>query len=83
MDGETEEEGGEEIDDETFSARSGQPCAGCPEKLDSESAKKWSAFALTALEKTSNSDKVQKIIRIVKATSQVSCFYFRIVTLIK
>ncbi len=70
---ETEDEEGVEVEEETFVARSA-PCLGCPTSIDvnSPEVKEMATFALSALENAANSDKIQSVVRIVKATSQVS-----------
>lgn len=67
------EEGEEkEVAEEPFVARSA-PCLGCPVNIDAntEQVKEMANLALSALENAANSEKVQSIARVLKATSQV------------
>lgn len=70
--GEAEEEGVTEVEEEIFVSRSA-PCLGCPSNIDvnSTEVKELAEFALSALENAANSDKIQSVVRIDKATSQV------------
>ena len=69
---ETDDLEGREVVEEPFVARTA-PCLGCPTDLDVNSAnvKEMADFVLTALENAANSERVQSVARIVKATSQV------------
>lgn len=72
VEGVTEEEGILGAEEEVFVARS-SPCLGCPSNIDvnSTEVKDLANFALSALENAANSDKIQSVVRIEKATSQV------------
>lgn len=67
-----EGENEEEIEEEVAVARSA-PCLGCPANMDVDSiqVKELANFTLSALEDAANCTKVQSILRITKATSQV------------
>ena len=53
------------------------PCAGCPAELDPEddAVIGLAAYSLEAIEEAANSDKVQVLERVVKATSQVKSYF--------
>ena len=70
---ESEDLEGREVIEEPFVSRTG-PCLGCPTDMDvnSPNVKEMADFVLLALENAANSDRVQSVARIVKATSQVS-----------
>jgi hypothetical protein len=74
-DGEEEEdEEEEESAEEEPVMKKRAPCAGCPAELDPEddAVIGLAAYSLEAIEEASNSDKVQVLERVVKATSQVN-----------
>lgn len=67
------EDEGREVEEETFSARTG-PCLGCPTELSTSSpeTQELAQYALSTLQSALNSQRIQSIARIVKATSQVT-----------
>lgn len=69
---EADDEEDEGVEEGAFTKRSG-PCLGCESDVNVDSAeiKEMASFALQALENAANTDKVQSVVRVTKATSQV------------
>ena len=74
---ETEEEEEEEEVEEETSVAEKAPCVGCPTDVNpnnNEDILEKANFALSALESAANSKKVMRIVRILKASTQVIDF---------
>lgn len=76
-DEEADDSEGEEVEEEAIVARSG-PCYGCPAGLNvnSPAVKDLATFALASLEDAANTEKVQSVARVIKATSQVIAYAY-------